>query len=139
MTRRRKPDLVVEWLFERMICFLAYGDWEVKIYDFKNSKCRRERKTVGLTDFDKETIYLDKTDGGSDVLIHELGHIFFQDLLDNEVRNMPKRLLKPHKNFDRWVEFRILEWEAAFFKRLSKKQVGILEFFIKNAGIAQSL
>lgn len=136
MRRATNLHKVRNWIFERFAGFLMHGDWELKIRNFKKAKKKSERNLTGLCDFEKKAIYLDVDNALPLVLAHELCHAFFQDFLEDEARNQPKRnikRLKGTRKFDRWVELRVYEWERCFIKSLSKDQIEILQFIIDQA------
>lgn len=125
-----------DWLFSRLVWFLIDGTWKVEIKDFKGSQKKSERCLLGLMDPDTNTIFLDKHGGTPAILVHELGHIIFQDILDEEVRGKPKKFLKNIKGrrkFEKWSELRVKEWERYFTRSLSRGQVRVLQFFIDEA------
>ncbi len=121
-----------DWLFDRMINFLMRSGWRIKIVDFRGSKLKKERNMIGLTDWNTETIYLDKNKGGPSVLVHELGHVLFQEFLDDEARNMSKAE-RLNQSYDKWCELRVLEWEKYFFQSLAKEHIDVLRSFINEA------
>ncbi len=127
-----------DWWFDRIVSYLMFGEWKVVIKNFKESKSKREKALLGMTDPDTNTIFLDLKYGTPRILVHEMGHVIFGDLLDEEARNKPKNLLKGlrgSQKFERWSELRILEWEKCFAESLSAEQRKILQFFIDEAMI----
>jgi len=122
-----------DWIFERLIWILINGEWTVKIKDFKKEKDRRERCVFGLVDEyeDKEggIIYLDKTRGTTRILVHELGHILFGDILDREATDKNKTAGR----IDKWTENEVLIFERVFYESLSREQITALKAFITKA------
>ena len=129
------PSLFRDWFFDRLIWSILSGMWVIKIKDFKNSKDKREREFLGLTMYHKEEnggiIYLDKKAGTPKVLVHELGHVFFGDILDDEARDKNRT----SSEIDCWMEDQILEFEEYFFKCLSVEQIRTLKVLIDRAKI----
>ncbi len=123
-----------DWFFDRLIWVLMNGEWVVKIKDFKNSKNKKERCLFGLTVPDEDKggiIYLDKTKGTPRILVHELGHILFGDILDAEATGKKKT----KKQIEEWTEDEVLAFEKLFYECLSAKQIGVLKVFIARARI----
>lgn len=124
-----------DWFFERLIWVLRSGEWVVRIKDFKNSKNKKERELLGLTDpySDKEggTIYLDKESGTSRILIHELCHVVLGDILDNEATSKKKT----SKQINKWVEEQALIFEKLFYGCLTSRHKATLKIFIDRAKI----
>ena len=129
------PDRFRDWIFERLMWVLINGEWVVKIKDFKNSKNKKERSIFGLVDQheDKEggIIYLDKTRGTPKILVHELGHVLFGDILDREAIDKNKTA----GQIDKWTENEVLIFERVFYGSLSKEQISALKVFITKARI----
>lgn len=115
-----------DWLFERMIDFLVFGDFEVKISDFKNSADPYKRDLCGLTDYGRKIIFLDAERGTSKILVHELGHVFFNKAIEVPARSA----IGSKEGALGWGEERINEFEDYFYASLTKKQKTILQNFI---------
>lgn len=130
-----KADLFVEWLFQRIVCILFQSDWVIEIKNYRKSKKKADRDTLGTADFSKETIYLDVKLGTPKILIHELGHVIFGDMLYDEASSQPKGRLKKDgvNDFDGWEEMRVIEFEEYFFRMLTKEQIQILQHVIDEA------
>jgi hypothetical protein len=121
----------VDWIFQRILSLLYYSEWTIKKKNFRNSKKAEDRNTIGLVDLDEKIIYLDEDKGTVQVLLHELvGHVFFDELLDDEARNQG---VKNECMIDRWVEIKILELEYALISVISDHQKDMLQMFIDTA------
>lgn len=122
-----------------MIDYLVNSGWVIIIKDFKKSKKRSDRLTIGLTDYQKEIIYLDKDDGTSRILIHELCHFALGIALDKMAESIPWKDLKKVRGKRRankelaWEELRTEEFEKYFYCSLSKRQIKILRGFMNEA------
>jgi len=125
-----------DWWFQRAMLFLSNSAWKVVVTDFRKSKNKDERSYWGCVDLEDEVIYLDRRHAHAKILVHEIGHVLLDELLDDEARSRPKKDLAKIKNpdkFFRYGELRILEWEACFYNSLSGRQKKMLQSFIDNA------
>jgi len=123
-----------DWIFDRLIWALVSKRWVVKIVNFEESKNKWERDYWGLTEPNEEgggVIYLDKDKGTPKILIHELCHAVFGDILDDEARDKNKT----KKEIEEWSEYQVLMFEDYFYKCLSARQKKILQTFINKARI----
>lgn len=119
--------LLRDWIFERVVEFLIRGDFEVVIVDLEKLFGLKDCKLLGLTDYEKNRIFLDINDGASyEVLIHELGHVFFDDMVDDEARELDAT---ENEKTD-WSEDRILEFEDRFCASLTRGQKKTIQDFI---------
>ena len=134
VTARMYQSRFRDWFFDRLIWNILSGLWVVKIKDFKKSKKKSERCFWGQMVPDEKdeeggTIYLDVDKGTPRVLLHELGHVFFNDVLDTEARDKNKTV----KKIEEWGENQILLFERRFFFCLTVQQIRILKSFIDLA------
>lgn len=120
--KRHGAYFLRDWFFERMIDFLVFGDFEVKISDFKNSADPYKRDLCGLTDYEKRIIFLDAERGTPKILVHELGHVFFDKAIEDPARSA----IGSKEGALGWGEERINEFEDYFYASLTKKQKTIL-------------
>lgn len=118
--------LLRDWLFERMVEFLIRDEFPVVVIDFKNLLDKNKAGLLGLTDYEMEKIFLN-VEGGAipKILIHELGHIFFDDIVDDEARAKTEKGKR-----EEWSEDRIYEFENCFYASLTQGQIKILQNFI---------
>jgi len=123
----------LDWVFERLVWVLVSEKWVVKIRNFKESKNKYEQNYWGLTVPDEEggggVIYLDRNYGTPKILIHELCHAVFGDILDDEARDRNKT----KKEIDEWSEYQTLMFEDYFYECLSARQKKILKTFVDRA------
>ena|SRR3989344_7190561 len=134
-----------DWLFALLIDYLVNSGWIIVIRDFKKSDKRSERNYLGLTDYQKEIIYLDKdcgihgTRGAPRILVHEICHFALGIILEKMAKNLPWKELKQVKGKLRvnkqfaWEELRVQEFEKNFYHSLNKKQIKLLQGFIDEA------
>lgn len=134
-----------DWLFNLLMDYLVNSGWIIVIRDFKKSEKRIERDYLGLTDYQKKIIYLDKDCGkngtrkASRVLVHELCHFAFRFTLVKMAKKLPWKELKEIKGRCRadkefaWEELRTQEFEKSFYFSLNKRQIKILQGFIDEA------
>ena len=123
-----------DWIFERLTWPLISRKWVVKRVNFKESENKYVRDFWGLMVPDGEgggVIYLDKNKGTPKVLIHELCHAVFGDILDDEARDKNKT----KKGIEKWSEYQTLMFEDCFYECLSVKQKFLLKTFIDRAKI----
>ncbi len=119
--------LLRDWIFERMVEFLIRGEFEVDVVDFEKLPDLRDRELLGLTDYEKNKIFLNIKGGATyEILIHELGHVFFDDMVDDEARELDKK--ENEKAI--WSEDRILEFEDRFCASLTRGQKKAIQDFI---------
>ena len=128
-----------DWLFNLLIDYLVNSGWIIVIKDFKKSEKRAEKTYIGLTNYEKEIIYLDIDRGTSWILVHELCHFGLGTILEQAAKNLSWKELKKikgkrraNKEFE-WVELRTLEFEKLFYHSLNKRQIEILRGFIDEA------
>lgn len=134
-----------DWLFNLLISYLVNSGWIIVIRDFKKSKKRTEINYLGLTDYQKEIIYLDKDCGkngtrkASRILVHELCHFALGFTLVKMAKKLPWKELKEIKGRCRadkefvWEELRTQEFEKRFYFSLNRRQIKILQGFIDEA------
>lgn len=140
MEQRQSLCKFRDWFFELLLCYLVNSGWVIIIKDFKKSEKRSERDNLGLTDYNKEIIYLDKDNGTPRILVHELCHFALGIVLEKMSKNLPWKELKKVKGRCRsdkefeWRELRTQEFERLFYHSLSQRQIKILQGFIDEAG-----
>lgn len=139
MEQKRSLYKFRDWLFELLLCYLVNSGWIIVIEDFKKSEKRSERDYLGLTNYEKEIIYLDKDGGTPRILVHELCHFALGIVLEKMSASMPWKDLKnvngrhrADKEFE-WRELRTQEFEQFFYNSLTKRQIKILQGFIDEA------
>ena len=94
---------------------------------------------IGLTDYQKEIIYLDKSEGTPRILVHEIGHFALGIILEKMALNMSWKDLKKVKGKSRtdklfiWEELMVLDFEKLFYRSLSKRQIATLQGFVDEA------
>ena len=123
-----------DWIFERLIWVLVSERWVVKITNLKESKNKYEQDYLGLMVPNEEeggVIYIDRNGGTPKILIHELCHAVFGDILDDEGRDKNKTKREIYE----WSECQVLMFEDYFYACLSAKQKKILKTFIDRAKI----
>lgn len=137
--KRRSLFEFRDWLFNLLIDHLVNSDWVIVIKDFKKSEKRDERKNWGMTDYQKEVIYLDKEKGTSRVLVHELCHFGLRTTLEEMSKSLSWGEIKDVKGRHRadkefeWRELRTKEFEDFFYPSLTKRQIKVLQRFIDEA------
>src|SRR3989344_969619 len=139
MKREQSLRKFRDWLFNLLVDYFVNSGWVVAIKDFKNSEKRKERKYLGLTDYEDDIIYLDKELGTPKVLVHEICHFGLVTVLEKMSENLPWKELKKvkgrfrtNKEFE-WRELKTLEFEELFYNSLTSRQIKILQDFIDEA------
>ena len=133
---RPRTSALQNWLFDRILLFLRDSDWRLVVTNFRKSKRKSERRHLGLTEFTKKKISLDKRYAKPRILIHELGHIFFRWVIFDESINLPQsemRRMRSYHKTRKYQELRVLEWERAFSESLTKEQLKLLQKIIDDA------
>lgn len=126
--KQKNAFLVINWLFERLVGCLISGDFDVEIIDFKKLPDERDRELLGLTDYENKKIFLNFEGGAKpEILIHELGHVFFDEFIDDEARTTI-----PANEREKWSENKIWDFEECFCASLTQKQTRILQVFIND-------
>ncbi|MEK9178590.1 MAG: hypothetical protein AAB801_02305 [Patescibacteria group bacterium] len=80
--------------------YLVNSGWIIVIRDFKKSEKRGERTYLGLTDYQKKIIYLDKDCGSQGtreaprILVHELCHFAIGVIFEKMTINLPRKRLR---------------------------------------------
>ena len=128
-----------DWFFNLLVDILVNSDWIIVVKDFKKSENKSERVYLGLTDYEKRIIYLDKNGGTPTVLLHEIGHSILESLFEIAAENLPQEELKKMKGKNRadkmfrWEELMVLDFEKLFYRSLSKRQIATLQGFVDEA------
>ena len=118
---------------------LVNSGWIIVVKNFKKSKKKSDRLTLGELCQKDEIIYLDKDGGTPKVLIHEICHFGLGTVLEKMSESMSWKDLKKVKGRHRadkefeWRELRTLEFEELFYHSLTKRQTKILQGFIDEA------
>ena len=128
-----------DWLFNLLIDYWVNSGWTIVIKDFKKSKERSGRLTLGELCREDKIICLDKDEGPPKVLVHEICHFGLGTVLDKMSESMPWKNLKKVKGRCRsdkqfnWEELRTEEFEELFYNSLTKRQIKTLQGFIDEA------
>jgi len=134
-----RTHLFRDWLFDLLVDFFVHSGWKIVIKDFRNSKDRKRKNYFGLTEYGRKVIYLDKNHSTPRILIHELCHFAFEDLLDKISKVQPRCVIRElkGKTYRRkrgeWIEIRVLEFEKLFFGSLTQYQIKTLRGIIRLA------
>lgn len=126
--RNQGACLLRDWLFERLIGFLLRGEWTAEIKNLKYSKDPNDRKCAGFIDYDKGGVCFDAERLTVEVLVHELGHLFFGEFLYDEAAQAGVGYKK------RWIwdEEKIMEFTDCFMASLTGKQTKTLQKFVNQ-------
>ena len=130
-----------DWLFNLLIDYFVNSGWVIVIKDFKNSQKKKDQVLLGETNYEDQTIYLDKDlrRGTPKILVHEICHFALGTVLEGASGKLPWKDLKKirgrhraDKEFE-WRELRTLEFERVFYNSLTARQIKILQDFIDEA------
>lgn len=127
---KRKNNLIFlrDWIFERIVNFLAREGENIIIKKLKYSSDKNDRKCTGYVDYDNEKIYFDAERLTSTEIVHEFTHLIFGELLFDEAdqqgagANYSKRW--------NWDEDRTKEFTSFFLSSLTNRQVAVLQKFV---------
>lgn len=126
--KQKNAFLLKNWFFERLTGFLLRGEWIAEIKNLKYSKDSNDRKCAGFIDYDKGGVYLDAERLTLEVIVHELGHLFFGEFLYDEAAQAGASYKK------RWIwdEEKIMEFTDYFMASLTGKQIKTLQKFVNQ-------